>query len=157
MKNVLISNNEKETKALGARLAKLLSPGDNIALTGNLGSGKTTFTKGLARGLNIEKPEYVNSPSFVLMKEYKGRASLYHFDLYRLDSLEDIEYIGMQEYLNGDGIVVIEWADRMKILLPSEYLEISIDITAQEKRKFTFIAHGKRYNNIISRYIKPQV
>ena len=155
MKNFLISNSMHETKELGARLAKLLRPGDNIALTGNLGSGKTTLTKGIARGLKIEKPEYVNSPSFVLMKEYKGRANLYHFDLYRLDSLEDIEYIGMQEYLDGDGIVVIEWADRMKMLLPSEYLEISINITAEEKREFTFIAHGKRYNNIVSRYIKP--
>jgi len=154
MKNSLISNSVNETKALGEKLAKLLKPGDNIALTGNLGSGKTTFTKGLARGLKIEKPEYVNSPSFVLMKEYKGRANLYHFDLYRLDSLEDIEYIGMQEYLDGDGIVVIEWADRMKILLPSEYLEVSISITAEKKRKFTFIAHGKRYNDIVSRYIK---
>ncbi len=155
MKNFLISKSINETKALGARLAKLLRPGDNIALTGNLGSGKTTFTKGIARGLKIEKPEYVNSPSFVLMKEYKGRANLYHFDLYRLDSLEDIEYIGMQEYLDGDGVVVIEWADRMKMLLPSEYLEISINITAKEKRRFTLIAHGKRYNNIVSRYIKP--
>jgi len=154
MKNFLISKNAKETQMLGARLAKLLNPGDNIALTGNLGSGKTTFTKGLARGLNIEKPEYVNSPSFVLMKEYKGRANLYHFDLYRLDSLEDIEYISMREYLDGDGIVVIEWADRMKMLLPAQYLEISIGIAAEKKRKFTFIGHGKRYNNIISRYLK---
>jgi len=154
MKNFVISNSAKETEVLGATLAKLLSPSDNIALTGNLGSGKTTFTKGLARGLNIEKPEYVNSPSFVLMKEYKGRANLYHFDLYRLDSLEDIEYINMREYLDGDGIVVIEWADRMKMLLPAQYLEISIGITAQKKRKFIFIGHGKRYNNIISRYLK---
>lgn len=157
MKIFVISNSAEETKDLGAKLAKLLSPGDNIALTGDLGSGKTTFTKGLARGLNIKKPEYVNSPSFVLMKEYKGRANLYHFDLYRLDSLEDIEYIGMQEYLDGDGIVVIEWADKMKMFLPAGYLEISIDIKAEEKRKFIFRPHGKRYDNIVSRYIKSQV
>ncbi len=157
MKIFVISNSAEETEDLGAKLAKLLKPGDNIALTGNLGSGKTTFTKGLARGLKIERPEYVNSPSFVLMKEYEGRVKLYHFDLYRLDNLEDIEYISMQEYLDGDGVVAIEWADKMKMLLPAQYLEISIDIRAEKKRKFTFKPYGKRYNNIVSRYIKSQV
>ncbi len=154
MKIFTISNNTKETEDLGAKIAKLLKPGDNIALTGNLGSGKTTFTKGLARGLKMERPEYVNSPSVVKRKEDQGRVKLYHFDLYRLDGLEDIEYISMQEYLDGDGVVVIEWADKMETLLPAQYLEISIDIKAEKKRKFTFKPYGKRYNNIVSRYIK---
>lgn len=155
MRNLITSGSTEETKALGAELAKLLGPGDNLALTGTLGSGKTTFTKGLARGLGVSKPEYVNSPSFVLMKEYRGNTPLYHFDLYRLDRLEDIEYIGISEYLNSDGVAVIEWADKMRILLPAEYLEIFIKIRTEEEREFVLKAHGKRYDNIIRRYVKP--
>ena len=154
MKEHFVSAGPEETRTLGQKLAKLLKPGDNLALTGNLGSGKTTFTKGLAKGLGVKNPEYVNSPSFVLMREYEGKAKLYHFDLYRLDDLEDIEYIGIQEYLNGDGITAIEWADKMEVLLPAEYLEITITIKDREKRLFTLRPHGKRYDNIVSRYIK---
>ncbi len=155
MKDFLISNSPEETKILGEKLARLLKPGDNLALTGNLGSGKTTFTKGLAMGMNVKKPEYVNSPSFVLMREYKGSISLYHFDLYRLDDLMDVEYIGIHEYLNGDGVVVIEWADKMKNLLPVEYLEVYINIKDKEKRLLKIRPHGKRYDNIVNRYLKP--
>ena len=154
MKKYIISDSPEATQRLGESLAKLLEPGDNVILNGTLGSGKTLFTKGIARGLGVEKPEYVNSPSFVLVKEYKGRINLYHFDLYRLDNLEDIEYIGVKEYLNGDGIAVIEWAQRMKGLLSEEHLSVHIDITGQSERRFSFNAHGKRYDHIISRYVK---
>jgi tRNA threonylcarbamoyladenosine biosynthesis protein TsaE len=154
MKMHIFSDSPDKTKELGSRLAGLLSTGDNIILNGGLGSGKTVFTKGIAAGLGVKRPEYVNSPSFVLVKEYKGRIGLYHFDLYRLDRLYDIEYIGVKEYFNRDGVVVIEWAERMKSLLPAEYLDVSIDITGQDKRRFSFSGYGKRYIDIISRYIK---
>jgi tRNA threonylcarbamoyladenosine biosynthesis protein TsaE len=154
MKNHLLSNSPEKTKALGRLLGKILEPGDNITLTGTLGSGKTLFTKGIAQGLGIDRPEYVNSPSFVIVKEYKGRVDLYHFDLYRLDNLEDIEYLGIREYLGGNGVTVIEWAGRMKGLLPVEYLDINIDIIGEKKRRFWCRPHGKRYDYIVSRYLK---
>jgi tRNA threonylcarbamoyladenosine biosynthesis protein TsaE len=155
MKKYIISNGPEQTQELGRSLAGLLCAGDNIILNGNLGSGKTLFTKGIAAGLGVKKPEYVNSPSFVIAKEYEGRRiRLYHFDLYRLDDLSDIEYIGVKEYLDGEGVVVIEWAERMKKLLPKGYLDIRIDIKGESKRRFALQAHGKRYDNIISRYIK---
>lgn len=154
MLNKIISDSEAKTRALGSKLAQLLCPGDVIALMGDLGSGKTTFTKGIARGLEVKNPEYVNSPSFVLIREYKGRLNLYHFDLYRLDNLYDMEYIGIEEYMDGNGVVVIEWAQKLKSLLPKEYLQIDIDIKAKDKRTFKLKPHGKHYDDIVSRYIK---
>jgi len=157
MKYNMLSEHPEKTKKIGKELAGLLMPGDNIILNGPLGSGKTLFTKGVASGLGIIRPEYVNSPSFVIVKEYKGRINLYHFDLYRLDDIEDIQYMGMDEYINGNGVVVIEWAERMKGLLPEDYLDITIGIIGDEKRSFYFKPFGKRYDYIISRYFKQQV
>jgi tRNA threonylcarbamoyladenosine biosynthesis protein TsaE len=154
MERYIISNSPEATQHLGQSLAGYLRPGDNIILNGAIGSGKTLFTKGIARGLKVDRPEYVNSPSFVLVKEYEGRVNLYHFDLYRLDDIRDIEYIGVKEYLNGDGIVVIEWAQRMKGFMPVSCLDVYIDFAGKDKRRFSFNACGKRYDNIISRYIK---
>ena len=155
MKKYIISDNPEKTLILGRSLAGLLSAGDSIILNGNLGSGKTLFTKGIAKGLGVDNPEYVNSPSFVIAKEYKGqRINLYHFDLYRLDNPSDIEYIGVEEYFNREGVVVIEWAEKMKNLLPSEYLDVRIGIIGKSKMRFSFKAYGKRYDNIISRYIR---
>jgi tRNA threonylcarbamoyladenosine biosynthesis protein TsaE len=154
MKDCFVSHSPKQTEGLGEKLAASLDPGDNITLSGNLGSGKTLFTKGIAKGLGVDKPEYVNSPSFVIVKEYSGRVNLYHFDLYRIDHLEDIEYLGIREYLNGNGVTVIEWAEKMDRLLPVEYLNIKIEITASNKRRFWLEPHGKRYDYIVSRYIK---
>ncbi|MFA5068782.1 MAG: tRNA (adenosine(37)-N6)-threonylcarbamoyltransferase complex ATPase subunit type 1 TsaE [Candidatus Omnitrophota bacterium] len=154
MKKKIISKSPDDTIRLGCLLARFLQAGDNIILDGDLGSGKTLFTKGIAAGLKIPNPEYVNSPSFTLIKEYKGPVNLYHLDLYRLDRLEDIEYIGVKEYLNGDGVVVIEWARRMGALLPVEYLGIRIDITGPCGRDFLFEGKGRRYDHIISRYFR---
>jgi len=153
----IITNNEKETKCLAAGIAQYLKKGDIVALIGNLGSGKTTFTKGLAEGLDVKDPEHVNSPSFVLIKEYKGRIGMYHFDLYRLDNICDIEYIGIQDYLDNDGVVVIEWADKIRKFLTQDYLQVEIGIIDACRREIMIKGHGKRYDNIINRYVKPQV
>jgi len=150
----IVSASVKETESMGRKLGRLLKAGDIIALVGELGSGKTTFTKGIARGLGIAHSEYVNSPSFVLIKEYKGDINLYHFDLYRLDNLYEMEYIGIEEYLNRNGALVIEWAQKLKGLLPAEHLKIDIDIIDENRRGFMLQPHGKRYDTIISRYIK---
>lgn len=131
---VVISNSEKETIELGVEIAKVLRPSDLVALSGDLGAGKTTLVKGIAKGLGVKDYRYVNSPSFVLVKEYKGRIPLYHFDVYRLDNLKDIEDIGYEDYLGRKGVVVIEWAKKMNRILPKRYLDIVLKIKGPDKR-----------------------
>lgn len=126
---------EEETKALGEKLASLLQPGDVITLEGELGAGKTTFTKGLAKGLGVEGN--INSPTFTIIKEYKGgRMPLYHMDVYRLeDSDEDI---GFDEYFHGEGITVVEWAHFIEDYLPEAYLQINISYGEGNSRVLEF-------------------
>ena len=133
---------------MGKRLGILLTAGDVIALTGELGSGKTTFTKGIASGLGITE-DRVKSPSFVLIKEYHGRIPLYHFDLYRLNDLDSTRATGDEEYLYGDGAAVIEWAERLNGLLPKEYLNVELTIKDDNSRDIKFTPHGERYKELI--------
>jgi len=133
-KNIVTKNREATIRA-GEQLAKSLGPGCLVALTGELGSGKTTFVKGIAKGLGVRNYRYVNSPSFVIIKEYKGKIPLYHFDVFRLDSPSDIDALSFEEYFYRDGICVIEWADRIKQLLPKKHIEVKIEIIGQDKRK----------------------
>lgn len=147
----VVTNSAEETMALGVKLAGYLGAGDILGLTGGLGAGKTTFVKGIARGLGVK--EMVSSPSFVLIKEYAGKPPLYHFDLYRMDKLEDMEYLGMEEYLFEQGICVIEWADKMRMLLP-DYLRVQLDIIGENKRQFNFFAQGRHYEDIVRRYFQ---
>ena len=125
-----------------------MEKGDVVALLGELGSGKTTFVKGVAEGLGISS-EHVNSPSFVICQEYKGRIPLYHFDLHRMTGETDLQRleieVGLGDYLDGDGVAVIEWANRATQLLPSEYLEISFSFRNDGSRELSFEPRGKRY------------
>lgn len=146
---VFITKSEGETKRLGRKIGENLSPGDVIALVGELGSGKTILVKGIGLGLGISE-KFINSPSFVLIKEYPARINLYHFDLYRLENLEEIETLGWEDYLSKRGILIIEWADKMKKILPKEYLLIEIDILDERKRKVKLISQGKKYINLIN-------
>lgn len=130
----MLTHSAEKTIELGRELAKRLSMGDVVALYGDLGSGKTTFTKGIGEGLGVEDPRHINSPSFVLIKEYKGMLPLYHLDLYRLDNLEDIENIAIDEYLYGDGITVIEWAEKIKGLLPDKHIAVTFKIKGETER-----------------------
>lgn len=130
----IITRGEEETIKLGEKIAKRLKPGDTIAMSGEVGAGKTTLVKGIAKGLGVRNYRYVNSPSFVLVKEYKGKIPLFHFDIYRLDNLKDIEEIGYEDYLAREGVVVIEWAKKMERILPKGYIEISLKIKGPEKR-----------------------
>lgn len=144
----ITSNSAKDTIYIGKAIAKNLRKGDIICLFGQLGSGKTVLVKGIALGLGI-KNNTVVSPSFVLLREYpKGRLPLYHFDLYRLKGLCEIAKLGYEEYLYGEEVSIIEWADRLGPLLPKEYLRIEIFIKAKNKRLFKFKAFGKRYEDI---------
>jgi len=116
-------------------LAKQLSRGDVVLLYGDLGSGKTTFTKGIGEGLGVKNTRLINSPTFVLIKEYEARVPLYHLDLYRLDNLEDIEDIAIEEYIYGDGVAIIEWAEKMRGILPKKHISVKFKIKGENKRE----------------------
>jgi tRNA threonylcarbamoyladenosine biosynthesis protein TsaE len=130
----IITKSERETIMVGEEIAKHLRPGDMVALSGDLGAGKTTLVKGIAKGLGIKNYRYVNSPSFTLVKEYKGKIPLFHFDVYRLNGLKDIEDIGYEDYLARAGVVVIEWSNKMTRILPKKHLDISLKISGPSKR-----------------------
>ncbi len=130
-----VSKSIDETIALGAKLARKLKKGDCVALIGDLGSGKTVFTKGIAKGLAVRGARYVNSPTFVIIKEYKGKIPLYHFDLYRLDHYTTLDGMNYTEYFYGDGVTVIEWADKIRRLLPSKIWEVNLAIAGENKRR----------------------
>jgi len=130
-----ISNSVKETVSFGEKLAKRFKKGDFVALVGDLGSGKTVFTKGIAKGLGVKNANYVNSPTFVIIKEYKGKLPLYHFDLYRLDHPGMLDAENFEEYFYGDGVTVVEWADKIKELLPKKRWEVHMSVAGEDKRK----------------------
>lgn len=139
-----ISKHPDDTTKFSKRLAKLLQPGDVVALEGDLGAGKTTFTKGLALGLEISRN--VNSPTFTIIKEYQGRLPLYHMDVYRVeDSFEDL---GFDEYFEGDGVTVVEWAHLIESQLPNELLTIFIFLGDNGSRRFVLEPKGTRYEEL---------
>ncbi len=147
-----VMNNEDETKYLSYKLGQLTMPGDVFLLEGDLGAGKTTFTKGLAKGLGITRN--VNSPTFTIIKEYTGRLPLYHMDVYRVqDSFEDL---GFDEYFNGKGVTVVEWAHLIKDQLPYEYATIMITREDDTKRRIVILANGKRYEQLIKELIENE-
>ncbi len=144
----LVSNSPEETQGIGERLGEIARPGDIYILTGKLGAGKTCLTQGIARGLGIN--EYTMSPSFVLIRELKGRLPLYHIDLYRLDKIEEIAELGLDDYLYGHGVTVIEWGEKAGQIIPEESLRIEISYVSDSERRLKFKANGQRYREIIS-------
>jgi tRNA threonylcarbamoyladenosine biosynthesis protein TsaE len=139
----LCSNSEVQTEALGERLAACLRVGDVLALYGDLGSGKTTLVRGIARGLGSADP--VSSPTFVLLHLYEGRLPLYHFDAWRLAGPQDLAAIGAEDYLEGDGVAVVEWSERAQGLLPAERLEIHLERGADpDQRRLRLVGLGRR-------------
>lgn len=131
----MITKGPEETVKLGEGLAKRLRKGDVVALCGGLGSGKTTFTKGIGKGLGVKDARHINSPTFVLIKEYEARIPLYHLDLYRLDGLKDIEDIAVEEYMYGDGVTVVEWAEKAKKILPKKHIVVKFEIKGEQERE----------------------
>lgn len=147
-----ISHGEPDTVRLGQELSRHLNAGDIVCLVGDLGAGKTTFVKGLAKGLKID-PARVNSPTFVLMNIYDGKRPLYHFDLYRLENSSEISNIGYEEFLYGDsaGIAVIEWADKLGPLMPKEYVGVTLAHKSPQERLIRITAQGPRYRLLLTR------
>lgn len=129
-----ISKSPDETIKIAECLAKKLKKGNFISLNGELGAGKTIFTKGVAKGLGVKFYNYVNSPTFVIVKEYKGRLPLYHFDVYRIDSPDELINVGFERYFYDKGVTVCEWADKIKSILPNERIEVSIKNLGKQKR-----------------------
>lgn len=143
-------NSIEETTKLGKELGKILNPGDIICLTGDLGTGKTHITKGISEGLGIT--DNITSPTFTIVNEYNsGRLKLYHFDVYRVSDPDEIYAIGFDDYIFGDGVSIIEWANYIEEILPKEYLHIYItkDLSKGENyRKITFTPYGEKYNYV---------
>ena len=129
------SRSPEQTQEIAARLAETLRPGDVVALTGELGAGKTCFTQGLARGLEVTGR--VASPTFVLVNEYRGRLPVHHVDAYRTGSLTELLDLGLDELFSGDGVTVVEWADKLLPLLPAHTIHVHLEGVGDEARAIT--------------------
>jgi tRNA threonylcarbamoyladenosine biosynthesis protein TsaE len=144
----LITHSPEETQQFGRLFGELAQPGDVYLLSGKLGAGKTCLTQGIAWGLGIE--EYAASPTFVLMRELKGRLTLYHIDLYRLDHIEEIADLGLDDYFYGKGVCAVEWAEKGLGILPEENLLVQINYLSEMERRFIIIPNGKRYEELMT-------
>ena len=144
------SHSEADTEQFAIRLAKALVPGTIIALVGNLGAGKTRLVRGIATALGVD-PREIASPTFVLLHEYNGRLPLYHFDIYRLKDPIDFLDLGADEYFDAGGVCLIEWADRVALVLPTDRLQIEIRTTGETSRDFRIRAGGSLSQAIVAR------
>ena len=147
---VISSKSTSQTIRLGRNIGSRLRAGDVVALSGELGAGKTHFIKGLATGAGVGKSTYVSSPSFTLINEYPGKVPFYHIDLFRLESQKEAEGLGLEDYFQGEGITAIEWADKIPRLLPKEMVSIHIVYTGRNTRSIKIIGKGKRYEELIN-------
>ncbi len=145
----LTSHSPEETRRLGVAIGKLASAGDVYLLVGDLGSGKTCLAQGIAWGMGIQ--EYAASPSFVLVRELHGRLPMYHIDLYRLDNIEEISELGLDDYLYGNGVCVVEWAEKGLSLLPVEHLLVRISYLSDTGRRLRLTPGSRRYLDMLAR------
>lgn len=150
---MIITRDYKETLQLGERIGNILRPGDILALSGELGAGKTTLIQGIAKGLGITN--WVTSPTFTIINEFKGRLNLYHMDLYRLNSVEEAQDTAIEEYFAKGGVTVIEWADKIKPILPAAAIDIKIRILSENERSFE--VKGLNIGHIVQRTGKQGV
>jgi tRNA threonylcarbamoyladenosine biosynthesis protein TsaE len=154
MEWVFITESGEETIQAGRDLAPLLEEGDFVGLVGELGSGKTWFTKGIALGLGVSEGTAVTSPSFALVNDYPARFTLVHMDVYRLETLEEFVSAGLEKYLAGKGITVMEWADRWPEVLPPERLEVRFEVLDEHRREITLSGSHPRAVEIIESFRK---
>jgi tRNA threonylcarbamoyladenosine biosynthesis protein TsaE len=152
----LNSHSPEQTQLLGSYLGELARKADVFLLTGELGTGKTCLVQGIARGLDVK--EYAFSPSFVILREYHGRLPLYHIDFYRLDHIEEIADLGLEEYFYGDGVCVIEWAEKGLQVLPRDNLLITIHYISDSEtgRSICLKPQGERYYELIEQLKKER-
>jgi tRNA threonylcarbamoyladenosine biosynthesis protein TsaE len=148
----ILTRSPEETRRVGAALGTHAHAGAVILLMGELGSGKTCLTQGILAGLGSK--ESARSPTFVLATQYPGRLTLYHLDLYRLERVAEMEDIGLDEYLFGDGVCVVEWAEKALPLFPEERLEVHLERTGETERRLTLSAHGPRHTVLLKAVIE---
>ena len=134
-----------ETHELGRKIGEAVNPGMVILLSGDLGAGKTTLTQGIAKGLGVKRN--VTSPTFTILKSYRGRLPLYHIDAYRLEGIS--QDLGFEEQLEDEGLTVIEWSQFLADLIPEEYLSVTIHLLDEDQREFEFEAHGSAYEQLL--------
>ena len=144
----VITSSPEQTWRMGELLGALLGAGDLVCLYGDLGAGKTSLSYGIALGLEV-KEQYITSPTFTFVNEYEGRVPFYHIDLYRLKDPEELENIGFEEYLDSDGVTVIEWAERAEDELPEERLSVYLNYVDEQSREIGFLAEGERYQKLL--------
>jgi tRNA threonylcarbamoyladenosine biosynthesis protein TsaE len=144
----IITSSQEQTWRVGEILGSRLGAGDVVCLYGDLGAGKTSFSYGVALGLGVQE-EYISSPTFTFVNEYKGRVPLYHIDLYRLKDPEELESIGFEEYIDSDGVTVVEWAERAENDLPTECLSVYLSYVDEHSREIGFFAEGERYESLL--------
>lgn len=138
----------KQTELFGQRLGRLLEKGDVVCLNGDLGAGKTTLSKSIGEGLEVE--DYITSPTFAIMNQYNGRIPLYHFDVYRLEGWHQLEDIGAEDYFYGNGVCLIEWAETIQEYLPKDRLEIRLSFGINEgERAIMLRAFGSRFEKLL--------
>jgi len=149
----VITSSTEQTEEVGRVLGTMLEAGDLVCLFGDLGAGKTHFSYGVARGLQVQD-QYITSPTFTFVNEYQGRIPLYHIDLYRLKDPSELGSIGFEEYIDSDGATVIEWAERAEEELPDEKLNVYISDVSENSRELGFFAEGERYERLLAGFRK---
>jgi len=145
----IITSGPEQTEQLGEALGSLLEAGDLVCLYGDLGSGKTHFSFGIAMGLEVRE-QYITSPTFTLVNVYQGRMPFYHIDLYRLKDPSELDNVGLDEYVDSDGATVIEWAERAEDELPEERLSVYFTHLDERSREIGFLAEGERYGKLLT-------
>ena len=155
-KITVVSNSPGETQQLGMWVGRHLRPGDVVCLKGEMGSGKTLFTRGIATGVGVPQGRGVRSPTFTLVHEYRGRYPMYHLDLYRIQGEEELEDNGWEEYLYGAGITVIEAAEKMEARLPADRLDVVLWRDGARRRRLTLMGYGNRFESLVMALVKQR-
>jgi tRNA threonylcarbamoyladenosine biosynthesis protein TsaE len=145
----ITTNSPVETEQLGAAVGSLLHPGSFLALRGDLGGGKTCFTRGVVDSLAPQSNSLVSSPTYAIMNCYPGTTPVYHFDFYRLTCDDDIAELGFEEYFYGDGVCVVEWSERLAELLPSDVLTLLFEYAGDDRRLITITGSGPKSDTVL--------
>ena len=143
----IITDSPEATAEVGVALGKLVQPGDVLLFQGPLGTGKTCMTQGLAQGMGITTS--VTSPTFILVNQYSGTLTLYHIDLYRLETVVEAEDLGLDDYFFGDGVCVVEWPERAFSAMPPEHLLVVLEHIGEQQRRLTFVAKGEHHQTLL--------